>query len=304
MSPSNFDTKKNIYQKSSNLTLPTNNNYKHSIIKNRSSQSYSHTIPVRSSNHPLSLSISTSHTKKIQELYASSTISASEPITSFSGEPVLPVLHESFYTLLSYGSPINDSIICTFLSSLHSSCPETHFLDTNFHRKLKQLGWPHAYHHFFLHHQSSKYSKKTQQKPTIDSPTILIPIYANGSHWIALVRTVFNNQTFFLYSDDLNSSNTADHIRSQYLATHTDLVFHPNNMTWINCHFFTFLPHSNKCGPRTILAFTVMSQHPHPTENILLPFMDNNIAQLSCWWIAKSIICQSMDFDPIKVISH
>jgi hypothetical protein len=42
---------------------------------------------------------------------------------------------------------------------------------------------------------------------------------------------------------------------------------------------------SNECGPHTLLALRIMAFHPNLHNNILLPIMDTNIAQLCRTWI-------------------
>jgi hypothetical protein len=62
-------------------------------------------------------------------------------------------------------------------------------------------------------------------------------------------------------------------------------------------------PHSNECGPRSLIATTVLGLHPLPSPHILLPYMHPNIAQLSRWWVAKSIITDSFDPAPLNLSS-
>jgi hypothetical protein len=95
----------------------------------------------------------------------------------------------------------------------------------------------------------------------------------------------------------MNSDNTFDSINSQYTSQLTSHNFHPESAKWINYNMY--YPHSNECGPRTMLALTIMSIHPSLSNTILLLFMDANIAQLSRWWITKSIISVSVDLTPI-----
>jgi hypothetical protein len=97
----------------------------------------------------------------------------------------------------------------------------------------------------------------------------------------------------------MNSAHTYETIRSKYTQQLTSPSFHPDSAIWINCTSYTYYPHSNEYRPRAILAFTVMSICPNPSTSILLPFMDANIAQLSCWWIAKSLVTASVDLPPI-----
>jgi hypothetical protein len=130
------------------------------------------------------------------------------------------------------------------------------------------------------------------------SPSILIPIHVNTCHWVALVRRSINNTVYFLYSNDINLHNVRDTIRYSYSRERTSDLFHPPDAVWINFNSFTYSPHTNECGPRSILALTVLSCHPNPSENILLPLMDDNIAQLCRWWIAECLIDETVDITP------
>jgi len=112
----------------------------------------------------------------------------------------------------------------------------------------------------------------------LQSSAVLIPIHINGSHWVALARRRISNKVIFLYCYDLNSPNMAETIRSQYSTSQMSASLHPPHATWIDCHSYTYEPHSNECGPWSILALTILSCHQHPSETILLPFMDGNIA--------------------------
>ncbi len=47
-----------------------------------------------------------------------------------------------------------------------------------------------------------------------------------------------------------------------------------------------------------------MACHQSPSNAILLPFMDPIIAQISRWWIAKSIICQSVNINHFSTLFH
>ncbi len=116
---------------------------------------------------------------------------------------------------------------------------------------------------------------------------------------MALVRRAIAGRVFFMYSDDMNSSNTAETICMKY-ASQTSDSFHPHDSIWINCNNFTYFPHSNECSPRTIPALTVLACHPSPSPNILLPFMDDNIAQLSRWWIAASLVGNCVDIATLQ----
>jgi hypothetical protein len=137
----------------------------------------------------------------------------SNSITDLHGSTIPSINHLSFRQLLQFGSPINDSIMRTFLSLLHKNNEDIHTLDTNFHRVLCSKGWDAAFKAFFLHEHSSKHAKKTKNKPTISSSNITIPLHVDSSHWIILVQRVINNRVFFFYCDDLNNKKHESHIR-------------------------------------------------------------------------------------------
>jgi hypothetical protein len=87
----------------------------------------------------------------------------------------------------------------------------------------------------------------------------------------------------------MNDSNIAHDVR-MLITNHTDQSFCPPNTEWVQCDTIHYLPHSNECGPRTILALNLFAIHPHPHKQMLLPFMHSNIAQISRKWIALSLL--------------
>lgn len=62
----------------------------------------------------------------------------------------------------------------------------------------------------------------------------------------------------------------------------------------------TYLPHSNECGPHTLLALTIMGLHHNPDESMLIPFMHANIAQITCIWITNTLLLNSFDITPFQ----
>jgi len=141
-----------------------------------------------------------------------------------------------------------------------------------------------------------------QQKPLLASPIIVIPIHLNQSHCVILTRWVIGNCTYFLYADDLNSVNNEDTIRNLY-STKSSSQFYPQSATWAHCTSYTYHPHSIECGPRSLLAATIMSIHPNPSQNIILPYMHSNISKISRWWVAFSILSRGIDTSPFIRIS-
>jgi len=136
---------------------------------------------------------------------------------------------------------------------------------------------------------ATPYQRPHPYRPTLQSLTILIPCHVNGNHWVALIRRIQNHRIYFYYSDDLNHSPT-EHALRHLLQTSTDKEFYPDDAIWIKCHSLTYRPHSNECGPRTLLALTVLGLHQEPNECSLLPFMTSNLAQILRPWVASSIL--------------
>jgi hypothetical protein len=186
-----------------------NSNIKNKFICHIASQQ---SLPICPSNHPITLSISSHHIKHIQNIYFSTPSNPDEKITSLTNNINPFVTYQSFFNLLSFGSPTDDSIFHSFCTFLRNSNPDCYTLDTNFHRCFMSHGWTPAFNKFFLHTHSSNYAKKQRTKPTIESPSILIPIHVNTCHWVALVRRLINNTVYFLYSDDMNLHDVRDTI--------------------------------------------------------------------------------------------
>jgi hypothetical protein len=158
----------------------------------------------------------------------------------------------------------------------------------------------HAYRKFFTHAQSEQISIINKAKPSLPtSRPILFIIHIGGFHLVALVRQVVNSTVTFYYSNDMNSQNTKDRILSYFNSHYTDSHFFPPSAEWVNCSTYSYYPHSNECGPRTLLALLVMVLHPCPHSTMLLPFMHPNLSEISWWWTAKTILSQKFDKNTI-----
>jgi hypothetical protein len=185
---------------------------------------------------------------------------------------------------MSHGSMTSDSVLNTFLEILCHENP-TSYLSTFFISMLREhRNWS------CLRNWFAPSELATPSRPTQNSTRpILIPCHVNGVHWVGIVRRIIRNKVCFLYADDLNQETTRTTLQ-ELLAATADAEFYPPNSIWINCKSITYRPHSNECGPRVLLALTIMSLHPNPSENMLLPYMHNNIAQICRTWITSSIL--------------
>ncbi len=131
-------------------------------------------------------------------------------------------------------------------------------------------------------------------KPTLDTTKpILIPCHVQGCHWVGVVRKIINNKVHFFYADDLNQSTVETSVRT-LIQTCTSNQFYLDNAVWIQCSSITYQPHSNECGPRALLALTLIGIHPTPSQDVLLPFMSPNLAQILRTWITVSLLTGSV----------
>jgi len=111
-----------------------------------------------------------------------------------SGRIGTPITHLSFNRLLQWNSPIDDSIVHSFLTILCHRHDNASFLDTNFSRVLFHQGWSHAYKSFSLHEHLSRYTLRLSCKPSLQTDIIIIPIHIQDSHWVALTRRRIGDQ--------------------------------------------------------------------------------------------------------------
>ncbi len=190
-----------------------------------------------------------------------------------------------FRELISHGRPTVDDVASLFLETF-CTYYDTSYLCPQFLPLLRSETWTHVK-RFFV---SNQHPQRSVTRPKMSGESsIAIPCFVHGNHWTGLVRREIDNQVIFLYADDLNCLATESCIQNM-LSRHTNTSFYPPSARWIRCKNFTYTPHSNECGPRMLLALSIMATHPAPTEFILLPYMHSNIAQIARLWVAKTII--------------
>ncbi len=69
-----------------------------------------------------------------------------------------------------------------------------------------------------------------------------------------------------------------------------------SNWCLMDCQSFTYHPHSNECGPSSILALMVIILHFYSSSGMLILFIHYNITKLCRWWVAKTPI--EVTFNP------
>jgi hypothetical protein len=200
--------------------------------------------------------------------------------------------------LLSHSKPIADETITLYLELLTTQYNIT-YLATNTIPKLQGEGWIAVQRSF----ASFRNRRRTNARPRMTGEAaIVIPCYVNNCHWVTVVRREVNGQVLFLYADDMNNLRTEQDIKQLLSTRSTSPIFHPPSAKWIVCRNYTYIPHSNECGPRSLVAATLMALHPNPSNYILLPSMHNNLAQISRTWVAISLLKNNIHQPAIQLL--
>jgi len=233
------------------------------------------------SSHPIEVSLTELDLLKIK-IFARQ--DSNRKLAYITNNHLTHISTERLQELLSHGEMIIDNILNVFLEILCSS-QGIYYLSTYFVSMLRlERNWARSKRWF-----ARSLQHKKVHKPLMTSPVILIPCHVNGNHWVALVRRIIDGKVYFYYADDLNNPVTEKNIK-ELLQTTTDQSFFPADARWITCKSTTFRPHSNECGPRSLLALTVLGLHPHPHTDMLRPYMHANLAQILRTWVASTII--------------
>jgi hypothetical protein len=188
--------------------------------------------------------------------------------------------------VISHGKSINDEVFALFLE-ISCSANNHAFLCPQFIPLLKSNGLDTTTQYFA---DPLRGKNRSTFRPLMSGESaIAIPCYLHNCHWVALVRREIGRRVTFCYSDDLNCPSTETEMR-HLLANNTCPRFFPRHGRWIKCKSFTYSPHSNECGARTLFAISIMMAHPTPNENMLLQYMHPNLAQLTRFWIAATLL--------------
>jgi hypothetical protein len=165
-------------------------------------------------------------------------------------------------------------------------------LATNTLPKLRSEGWATVQRSFANYRNRAR----SHTRPLIEGePAIILPCFVHGFHWVSAVRREILGQVYFLFVDDLNNTSTEEEIKQLLSTANPCPSFHPPSAQWISCTNYTYIPHSNECGPRSLIAATIMALHQHPSDLILLPAMHPNLAQIARTWVAKSLLINQID---------
>jgi hypothetical protein len=247
--------------------------------------------------HPLDLSCSTTDLLRLATL---ASLPQASPFTYLTSNPEDRVLVKDLRDLISPSNPINQQVINLYLQPLCNQF-NIKMLDSGFYSNHRQCGWD-AVHSWFLHQSSRRRWSPTT--PAISGDlSITIPCHVHGCHWVAITRREIDGRVVFLYTDDMNNLVTETQVRSTLSSG--DAQFFPATASWITCQNYTYQPHFNKCGIRTLLALSIQAIHPCPSPSILLPYMHGNLSQIGRAWIALSLLNSAIPQAPLYwILSH
>jgi hypothetical protein len=84
-------------------------------------------------SHPLDHAIPMSLRQKIKDLIKLTSDNLDAPISSLNDTLLTEINRQSFFNLILHGSPIDDSIIFSYLCFFSDTHPNIKFVDSNFH---------------------------------------------------------------------------------------------------------------------------------------------------------------------------
>jgi hypothetical protein len=270
------------------IPFPNNRNIQKQTLMlqtlDNSAWSPQHSLQFQTQQHPL---LQTIQYDEIAHLRTVCQQAQNMSIIRCAHDNSLFITRNDIQSLLTHGRPTNDHVMLLYIKIV-SDTYKIPFLYTDFIPRLINEGWINVERYFSDPSRHTR--RRTLNRPNMGGePAIIIPAHINESHWLALVRREYNNKVLFLYADDMNSPTTERDIK-HVIKHQTNEIFCPSDAQWIKCKNTYFTPHSNECGPRTLLALHIMATHPAPDKNILTHLMHPNLAQISRVWIATSLI--------------
>lgn len=221
----------------------------------------------------------------VQTLSLSSIVAAVRqmPKTTIVKSATSPDIHittKDLRDLISQGMPIYHELLVLSLETLCKTY-DASYLDPSFYPTLITQG-PSA-----IQARFALPGRSTTTRPSLDHHNIALPLHVNGNHWIALNRRIINGTISFYYTDDLNMIDVEHQIRARLQSIPG---FFPPGANWINCTNYTYHPHTNECGPRTILTLAISMSHPAPSKTMLQQYMNANLAMQARTWMSHLLL--------------
>jgi hypothetical protein len=203
-------------------------------------------------------------------------------------KPDVHITPSDLRDIINHNTPIHHE---SLILSLEVMCTayEATYVDPSFIPTLRTQGWQGVSNRFV------PIAITKIDQPHLNHPNIAIPVHIQGNHWLALCRRLINGVVHFIYANDLNIPRTEMALK-KLLQTGTSTEFYPPNSRWVSCRTPIFRPHSNECGPRTMLALAVMISHPAPHPTIIHTYISSNLAQHSRHWMCIVLLMGIVPF--------
>ena len=189
--------------------------------------------------------------------------------------------------LVTNGRSVNDKTIMAYLEIICNENPGIFYLPSFSSDQWRKEGWQKTKKYFY--HLTSK-RKKSITCLSLEDPIIIIPLHMELCHWVVIIRRKTEEGISFFYVDDMNNQDTMEKVKAYITCEKLDCEFCLASTKWMNCAFTMYVLHHNECCPRTLLHVTIMAYHPKPYQNMLLPAMHLNLANISRIWVAKTIV--------------
>jgi hypothetical protein len=139
------------------------------------------TFPVVRSNHPLDVACGS---ELLQQIQRSCKEDPTEIVARHPTHPLLVVSGKDIRRLLSYSSPILDSIMSLYLEKLTLQYGIS-YLATSFLYTLRSQGWPRLLSYFALYRNRPR----SNSRPLVQGESaIILPCFLSGCHWVVVVR--------------------------------------------------------------------------------------------------------------------
>jgi hypothetical protein len=209
--------------------------------------------------------------------------------------PNITLTTQDLNTLLTPGEQTHHELLL-FGLEIATKAYQGSYLEPVFFPILQQQGWTEVMNWFST-------SDIDCTRPLYNHPNLSIPIHIHGNHWVAVHRRITSGKALFFYADDLNNANT-ESIVKEWLFQRAPPMFCPTGSDWVSCQNTTYRPHSNECGPRTLLALTVMMSHSNPHFQMLLPYMSPNLALVSRVWMSTCLISGTAPLLPDDLVRY
>lgn len=157
-------------------------------------------------------------------------------IATSTANTAISITVQGLWELISHNSQIYHELIILSLEGLCKTYGG-HYLDPSFFTSLRDHNWAYIANRFAPPQLAS------MTRPTLMANRIAIPVHIYGNHWVALCRQVIDGKVTFMYSDDLNNSNTEATIKGLLYSSKVSRVFCPKSSIWINWKTINYFPH-------------------------------------------------------------